>query len=401
MNKPISIQPDFFWLGALDFDLRIFDIVMETQFGTSYNSYLLKTDSHTVLFETVKESFFDTFLDKLKCLCVPSDIDYIVINHTEPDHAGSLNLLLEYAPHATVICSVVALKYLTQIINRPFKHHVVKDQETLQLGNRTLRFILAPFLHWPDTMYTYIEEDHILVTCDSFGAHYANPILLRSHLEENHANNYLSAYKYYFDMIMGPFKPYVLKALHKIENLPLDFICPGHGLILDASQIPHHLALYKTWSLPVVRSKPSVVIAYVSAYGYTESLAWQIAQGLQSARKDIDVHLFDLVSTPLERVLTEVEHCCGLIIGSPTILSDTLPPIWQLLTSLNPTVHKGKKATAFGSYGWSGEAVDFIVERLEQLKMNMIVPPLKILFKPNSDNLAEAFKLGESFGENL
>lgn len=401
MNHPINICPDFFWLGALDPDLRVFDVVMETQYGTSYNSYLLKTDTHNILFETVKERFFDTFLAKLQTLCSPSDIDYIVINHTEPDHAGSLNLLLDYAPDATVICSSVALKYLSQIINRPFKHQVVKDNEQLCVGNRNLRFIMAPFLHWPDTMYTYIEEDHILVTCDSFGAHYAHSDIFRSTLEENFENNYLSAYKYYFDMIMGPFKPYVQKALQKINTLQLDYICPGHGLILDGAQIPKHMALYDDWSRPVVRSKPSVVVAYVSAYGYTENLAEEIVKGLKSTRQDIDIFLFDLVTTPFERVLKEVELCSGLLIGSPTILQDTLPPIWQLLTSLNPTIHRGKKATAFGSYGWSGEAVDFIIDRLEQLKMKILVPPLKVVFKPSSDNLAEAFKLGEEFGKNL
>lgn len=401
MNKSIAIKSDFFWVGALDPTLRVFDIVMETEFGTSYNSYLLKGSEKTALFETAKDKFFGDFLENIKSVCSPSEIDYIIVNHTEPDHSGSVGKLLEYAPHAIVVGSNLAIKYLNQIINKPFNSRVVKDGDTINLGNKTIRFISAPFLHWPDSMYSYIEEDHTLVTCDSFGAHYSDATLFRSKLDAKYDADYLSAYKYYYDMIMGPFKPYVLKALDKINNLPIDVICPGHGMVLDGKYIKEYMELYRSWSLPTCRQTPSVVIPYVSAYGYTAELAQKVAEGVKSSRSDVDVLLFDMVTTDFETVLNEVVQCAGLLIGSPTVVNDTLPPIWRLLTSLNPTIHSGIKAGCFGSYGWSGEALTNISERFHQLKFKTPVEPLKILFKPSEDDLERAFAFGVAFGEAL
>ena len=208
----LSITPDFYWLGALDPSLRTFDIVMETEFGTTYNAYLLKGTEGVALFETVKDKFFDTYFDKLKTLVSLEDIKYIIVDHTEPDHAGSVAKLLPYTPHATVVGSAAAIKYMGEIINAPFKSLVVKDKDTLSLGNKTIHFLSVPQLHWPDTMYSYVEEDQLLITCDSFGAHYSDERIFKSKLDTHLEADYDSAYKYYYDMIMGPFKPFVLKA---------------------------------------------------------------------------------------------------------------------------------------------------------------------------------------------
>lgn len=401
MSEVITIKPDFFWVGALDPNLRVFDIVMETEFGTTYNSYLLKGSEKTAIFETVKDKFFDEFLEKVSSVCDPAQIDYIVVNHTEPDHSGSVVKLLDYAPHATVVGSALAIKYMTQIINKPFNSLVVKEGDTLNLGNKTVKFISVPFLHWPDSMYSYIEEDQILVTCDSFGAHYSDGALFRSSLVDGLEDDFLSAYKYYYDMIMGPFKPYVLKALDKIKDLSLDYICPGHGMVLDHKYISTSMSLYKEWSLPNCRPVPSVVIPYASAYGYTGQLAEKIAEGVKAERPDLDVLVYDMVTTDFHEILSEVSMCSGLLIGSSTIVSDTVPPVWKLLTSLNATIHSGMKAGCFGSYGWSGEAITNIAERFKQLKFKTPVEPLRILFKPSEDDLQAAYEFGISFAKAL
>lgn len=397
MSQIIQITPDFYWLGALDPSLRTFDIIMETTFGTTYNAYLLKTTEGAIVFETVKDKCFEDYLAKLQKETSLEDIKYIVINHTEPDHAGSVSKLLEHAPHAVVVGTPIALKYVSQMINAPFKSLAVKEGDTLSLGGRTLRFISVPQLHWPDTMYTYIEEEKILVTCDSFGAHYCDERILKSQLEAEKEDDFVSAYKYYFDMIMGPFKPYVQKALHKIQDLDLNFICPGHGMVLEAANMDKYIALYDEWSKPAEPEEPSLVVAYVSAYGYTKILAETIVSGIQKAGYHGIVHLCNLETESTASVMAKIGVAQGLIIGSPTILADALPPIWQVLISLNPVLHKNLHVACFGSYGWSGEAIKHMEERFKQLKCPMPVAPLAVHFKPSESDLT----LAEDFAKNF
>lgn len=401
MSNTFKITEDLFGVGALDPNLKIFDIIMETKFGTSYNSYLLRGSEGIALFETVKEKFFDEHLEKIRSVINLEDINYVVVNHTEPDHAGSVEKILEYAPNATVVGSNLAIKYLTEIINKPFKNKVVKDGETLSLGNKTLKFISAPQLHWPDTMYTYVIEDETLITCDSFGAHYCDERVLKSAIEDSKEDDYIEAYNYYFRMIMGPFKPFVLKALYKIKDLDLKFICPGHGLVLDNNNIEKYMNLYKEWCQSVKRKKQSIVIPYVSAYGYTEEIAQEIKKGIESSNFDVDILMYNLVTADMNEVLSEINQCSGLLLGSPTLLSDTLPQIWTILTSLNPVIHKGLSASCFGSYGWSGEALKNINERYKQLKLNVVSEPLGIIFKPSENNLKDAYNFGLDFAKKV
>ena len=401
MSNTFKITEDLFWVGALDPNLKIFDIIMETKFGTSYNSYLLRGSEGIALFETVKEKFFDEHLEKIRSVINLENINYVVVNHTEPDHAGSVEKILEYAPNATVVGSNLAIKYLTEIINKPFKNKVVKDGETLSLGNKTLKFISAPQLHWPDTMYTYVIEDETLITCDSFGAHYCDERVLKSAIEDSKEDDYIEAYNYYFRMIMGPFKPFVLKALDKIKDLDLKFICPGHGLVLDNNNIEKYMNLYKEWCQSVKRKKQSIVIPYVSAYGYTEEIAQEIKKGIESSNFDVDILMYNLVTADMNEVLSEINQCSGLLLGSPTLLSDTLPQIWTILTSLNPVIHKGLSASCFGSYGWSGEALKNINERYKQLKLNVVSEPLGIIFKPSENNLKVAYNFGLDFAKKV
>jgi len=400
MPHILNITSDFYWLGALDPSLRTFDIVMTTEFGTTYNAYLLKTPEGCVLFETVKDRCFDEYLEKIKSLTNLEDIKYIIVDHTEPDHAGSVAKLLQHIPNATVVGSSIALSYLSSIINMPFKSLAVKEGDTLKLGNKTIRFLSVPQLHWPDTIYSYIEEDKLLITCDSFGAHYSDERIFRSQLEPSKDADYLSAYKYYYDMIMGPFKPFVLKALDKIESLDIAFICPGHGMILDQNNMNQYIELYRTWSTPV---KPSsrIVIAYVSAYGYTKKIAEAICEGIQSSHYSGEVDLIDLETTSTADAMAKINDSEGLLLGSPTILADALPPIWQVLVSLNPVLHKKLHVGCFGSYGWSGEGVHHMAERLKSLKCPMPVEPLAIRFNPSAAEYTMAKEFGEKFADSF
>lgn len=396
----IEVKKDIYWVGALDPNLRVFDIIMYTPYGTTYNSYLVKGSEKTAIFETVKEKFFDEFLEKLKSLDMDiKNIDYIVVDHTEPDHAGSVAKLLDLAPNAKLVGSPTALRFMKGIMNREFDSIPVKNGDTLSLGNKTLQFVSAPFLHWPDSMYTYIVEDNILVTCDSFGSHYSNENVFND-LNENQ-EHYMDALKYYFTAIMGPFKSYVLEAIDKIKDLKIDIICPGHGPVLrdNPSRI---IKLYKEWSTNY--EKPSdnkyIVIPYVSAYGYTETLAKNIAKGIESIG-DFKIDMFDVINHNMNDIIENIERANGVLFGSPTINGDALKPILDILVSLNPIVHGKKIAAAFGSYGWSGEAVSYIEARLKQLKMDVLTPGLRINFKPSEEELTRAYKFGQSFAEKV
>ena len=393
--KAIEVKPNIYWTGVLDYDIRVFDIVMYTEYGTTYNAYLIKGKEKIALIEIAKEQFFDEFLARVKEICDPAAIDYIITNHTEPDHSGSLARLLAINPDAEIIGSQSAIKFLRDITNMKYKERVVKEGDTLDLGGKTLRFIMAPFLHWPDTMYTYCEEDKVLFTCDSFGCHYCSDKIFNDAIGED----FLDAYQYYFDVIMGPFKPYVLQALDKIKDLPIEMICTGHGPVLRAN-IPQYMEMYRQWAAPHIPERPSVAIPYVTSYGYTRKLAESIADGVRQAG-DIDVALYDLVAEGMDEAVTAAGSADGILIGSPTLIGDTLPPIWKLLAELNPVIHKGKLAGAFGSYGWSGEAIGNIEDRFKQLRFKVPLPGLKVLFNPDESHLQQAVAFGKSFGEEV
>ncbi|MGL5677802.1 MAG: FprA family A-type flavoprotein [Cellulosilyticaceae bacterium] len=401
MSISHAITPSLTWVGVQDPHLRIFDIVMETQYGTTYNSYLLKGSEKTALFETAKDKFCDSYIQGICSETSLDRIDYIIVNHTEPDHSGAISKLLKLLPNVTIVGSNLAIKYLRSITNTTFNSLVVKDGDTLSLGDKTIQFFSVPFLHWPDTIYSYIQEDRTLITCDSFGAHYCCDTLFQSDLTTEAKEDYLDAFQYYYNMIMGPFKPYVLKALQKIASLELDFICPSHGLVLDKSNIETFKNYYQEWSTPIESSITSIVIPYVSAYGYTKELAEAIATGVSKALPDAKVSLHDLSYASMDAVLEKIGTCDGLILGSSTILADTLPQIWQILISLNPIIHNGKYAACFGSYGWSGEATKHISERYKQLKFKTPLEPFNVCFKPSEEDLASATEFGVSFANAL
>ncbi len=392
--KALKLRENFYWTGIVDANLRVFDIIMYTEFGTTYNSYVLKTGDKTVLFETAKEKFFDDYLEKLKEIIDVESIDYLVVEHTEPDHAGSVERLLDLNPGMKIIATGCALGFLKEIVNRDFTGIRISDNMTMKIGDRTLRFLFVPNLHWPDTMYTYIEEEQILVTCDSFGSHYGLDDVLLSKVTD--WEGYMRATKYYYDNIIGPFKPFMLKALERVRELDISMICTGHGPVID-DKIDFILNTYEEWSTVFnPNPKKTVIMPYVSAYGYTKSLAEKIAEGIR-ASGDIDVRAYDMVEADQAKVLEELGFADGILFGSPTIVGEALKPIWDLTTSIFAGTHGGKLASAFGSYGWSGEAVPHLIERLKQLNMK-VTEGFRVRFKPDENQLQEAFEYGFNFG---
>ncbi|MGE5404160.1 MAG: FprA family A-type flavoprotein, partial [Candidatus Saccharibacteria bacterium] len=274
MNEALQIKDGIWWIGALDPDLRVFDIVMWSDYGTTYNAYLIKGTEKTALVETVKEKFLPQYLERLKQVVDLQKVDYLIMNHTEPDHAGSVAAILKEAPNIKVVASSVALNFLRGIANRDVPNLPVKEGDTLDLGGKTLHFYDVPFLHWPDTIYTYAAEDKVLFTCDSFGSHYSDEKVFNDLIDFD----FTESYKYYFDMIIGPFKPHMAAALDKIKDLPIDVICTGHGPVLR-DKLSEYIAKYREWTTPPpANEKPKVVVSYVSAYGYTRQIANSIVE---------------------------------------------------------------------------------------------------------------------------
>jgi flavorubredoxin len=290
INNILKVSEEVSWIGVLDKDIVTFDIVMETKYGTTYNSYFINADKKTVV-DTVKQGFKDVYFQKIKELTDPSEIEYIICNHTEPDHSGSLSHLLDLAPNATVVGSGQALNYLGEMLGKPFKSLKVKDGDAIDLGNMTLKVIGAPNLHWPDTIYTYLEEEKILFSCDSFGAHFCHEDMF-----DDKVGNYDEAFNYYFDVILKPYSKFMVKAIEKIKPLEIDTICTGHGPILRSDWKKYvDLSERKSndYLEEVGTESDTILLAFVSAYGYTKEMAVMISNGLKAAGVS-DIQLLDI-----------------------------------------------------------------------------------------------------------
>lgn len=368
------------WVGVFDADLRIFDIIIPTDWGTTYNAYLIKGEK-IALVETVKETFFSEYAEKVRSLVTPEDIDYIILNHTEPDHSGSLARLLELAPQAEVVGSRSAIQFAKAISNRDFRARVVNQGDRLSLGNLTLSFISAPFLHWPDSIFTYLEEEQVLFTCDAFGCHYCPQ---PGQLFDDEVGDFVPALKVYFQAIMGPFKSYVLQAIEKISDLPIKTIAPSHGPVL-ASDPWKFVEIYRDWSTEEELREKLVAVGYVSAYGYTKLMAETIADELRV--QGACPKLLELSSSNMDEVAESFRKAKGIMIGSPTLNRDAVPPVWIALAHLSAIENRNKPAAAFGAYGWSGEAVQMVIDRLKSLGLKVIEPGLRVNFRPTEEDL--------------
>jgi flavorubredoxin len=393
-----DITTDVKWVGILDYDIKTFDIVMTTEFGTTYNSYFINSGKKAIV-EVVKEKFFDVYLKKLQSVTDPRELQYIILDHTEPDHSGSLSRLLEIAPDATVVGSGNAIRYLEDIVNKPFRSLIVKDGDSLDLGNKTLRFISAPNLHWPDSIYTYLVEDKILFTCDSFGAHYCDPEIFNKMSAE-----YMEAFKYYFDVILKPYSRFMIKAIEKIRPLDIDLICPGHGPVHrdNLREIIDLAEKYSNEYLKLISggAVKKVLIAYISAYGYTKQAGEYIAQGIGETG-DFKIDVTDIENISAGDLDLKLALSDAILVGSPTINQNTLLPVYKLFSLINPIRDKGKLAGAFGSYGWSGEAPKIILENFRNLKLRIFEDTASFKFLPGAAKRDILIEFGKRFAQRL
>lgn len=387
--RAIKIKSNVYWVGVKNPDLRVFDIVMTTDKGTTYNSYLID-DEKVVLIDTVKDGFFEEFISNIKSVIGDRKIDYVVVNHTEPDHSGSLFKILEMYPDAVVCASKPALMNLKNILNREFTG--VEITQDLNVGKRTLKFITAPFLHWPDTIFTYDEYDSILFTCDAFGCHFCDDSIFG-----DEAGDFSNEFKYYFNMIMGPFKKNILLAADKIKDLNIEIIAPSHGPVHRSNPMYYVNEYVKMAREGLAFNEKTAVVAYVSAYGYTKALAKEVAEGIKA--EGVKPYLLEITDNTLPEIVERIETAKAVAIGSPTINQDAVKPVWDVLSQISSIAARGKAALSFGSYGWSGEGVTMVNERLKGLKFKTIENGFKVCFKPTPEDLEKAREYGRELGK--
>ncbi len=398
-QNALKIKDGVFYTGAFDPDLRVFDIVIPTANGTTYNSYFIQGSQKTALIDTVKLNTKDQLINKLSGITDISKIDYIIINHTEPDHSGALHLIKDIAKDATLVYSKNAHHFVKHIIKKDYNNITVGDGDSLDLGGKTLQFISAPFLHWPDTMFTYLKEDKILFPCDFFGAHYCDPKVFNDLLSDK--DEAFEDFKYYFTHIMRPFKNYSLSALEKLKNYDIDVIAPSHGPILRKD-----LKKYIDWYMESSKTSNAdsavkkIAVIYASAYGNTEEMAKHIAKGA-SIDGLTDVSLINLVERDIKDVVDDIERADAVIVGSPTLNAKPPKPIFDMISSLVMLNVKNKKAAVFGCYGWSGEAVQMVQDIFKSLRFIIVQEGLKIQMTPFEEDLLNCEKFGMDFAYKI
>ncbi len=376
----IQLREGIWSVGILNPALRVFDIVMESKYGTSYNAYLL-TGEKNVLIETVHLDYWDEFVSNVESVLPLEQVDYLIMNHTEPDHSGSVAKLLERCPNLTVLCSASAKKFLTAIANRELPCQVVKDGDTLDLGNKVLQFISAPLLHWPDSMFTWDPADKALFTCDFLGAHFCEPTMWDTGIHASYRDAYAGELLNYYNCIFGPFKPSVLAGLDKMPA-ETALVCPSHGPVLSET-LAQVKRQYRQWSTPAPKAGRTAAVLYCSAYGCTAALAKAAAAALEA--DGLTVKLLDLTYTA--EGVGMVNEADVVLFGAPTINRSAPEAIWHAVHSVDAINTKGRAAGAFGSFGWTGEAADMLHSQLAQLKFKVPDKPFKVCFTPTQADL--------------
>jgi flavorubredoxin len=365
--KANQITQDVFFVGAVDYKRKLFDELIPLPQGTSYNSYLIKGSDKTVLIDSVDPTMIDTLLGNLSGLDIEK-IDYIVSQHGEQDHSGSISGLISKFPQARIITNKKCKNTLIDHLQIPEdKFIVVEDGEELSLGGKTFKFILTPWVHWPETMSTYLVEDKILFSCDFFGSHYATDQIM---LSENGWEKIGPAAKRYYGEIMLPFAASIKKNIEKIENYDIEFIAPSHGPVHD--DINLILDSYKEWSSDKCTSK--VVIPYVSMHGSTEKMARYLKSLLE--KKDIEVVLFHLTEDDLGDLAAALIDAATIVIATPTVLAGPHPQAVYAAYLAKVLRPKARFISIIGSYGWGGKTVEILEGIVSTLKAEVLDPVL-------------------------
>ena len=381
------------WVGKVDWELRKFHgDEFSTHRGSSYNSYLIR-DKKTVLIDTVWLPYDKEFVNHLKKEIDLHEIDYIIANHGEVDHSGALSALMREIPGTPIYCTANAVKSIKGQYHEDWNFVTVKTGDTLDIGDSTLTFIEAPMLHWPDTMFTYMSGENILFSNDGFGQHYASETLYND--EVDHGELMAEAVKYYAN-ILSPFSPMVTRKIKEIlgMNLPISMICPSHGVIWkeNPTQI---VEKYLAWAADYQENQ--ITIVYDTMWNATRRMAEAIAEGIRQADPAVTVKLFSASKTDKTDIVTEVFRSRAILMGSPTVNNGYLYAIAGILELIRGAKLKKKKAAAFGSYGWSGEAVKLMNEELTKAGFTVVDDGFRTTWAPDNDVLAQLREYGAAF----
>ncbi|MBM3241456.1 FprA family A-type flavoprotein [Candidatus Poribacteria bacterium] len=361
--KARKIKEDIYWMGAVDWDRRLFDSLIPLPDGTSYNAYLVQGSEKTVLLDTVDPSMADVLLFQLESV---KNIDYIVAHHAEQDHSGTLPHVIEKYKHAKVITTPKGRGMLIDHLDIPEEKFItVDDGETLSIGNKTLEFIHTPWVHWPETMVTYLQEDYILFTCDFFGSHLATSDLYVT----DEARVYEAAKRYYAEIMM-PFRVIIKKNLEKIKDHKIDFIAPSHGPIYDKPKFI--IDAYSDWVSDI--PKNVAVLPYISMHGSTKKMVEYLVSAL--AAKGVTVYQFDLATTDIGKLAITLVDAATIVIGTPTVHVGPHPNVVYAAYLANALRPKLKFASIIGSYGWGGKVVEQIAGLIPNLKVEILDPVL-------------------------
>jgi flavorubredoxin len=374
MNSKEIIE-NVFWVGAQDFKRRLFDSLVPTPDGTSYNAYLIKGSQKTVLIDTVDPTMSEVLLQNLVSLNI-TKIDFIISNHAEQDHSGSIPFLLRQYPEAKVVTNEKCKDQLTHLLNiNPEKIITIKDNETLDLGNFTLRFIFAPWVHWPETMFTYLQEPNILFSCDFLGSHFASTDIFSKDLDE-----ILPQFKLYYAEIMMPYRAQIKSHLQKLDTIKPAIIAPSHGPIHLLSSRP--ISAYKQWASDNVKNE--TVLMYVSMHGSTEKMANHLLSEL--TRQGIKVHLFELSSTDIGKLASALVDAGSLIFGGPTVVNGLHPLLAYAAYLVSMLKPKARLITMFGSYGWAQKMQEQLLNILSSTKAE-VIPGVFCKGCPNNESM--------------
>jgi len=396
--KPVELKNGIFWVGAVDWAVRDFH-GYETPRGTSYNNYLIDDDEPT-LFDAVHHDFVDISIKNISRITDLQKIKHIVINHIENDHATGLEKILEIVPSANIYLTERGKNGLGRFIDlSKYKVSVVKSGDTLKIGKRTLQFIETPMMHWPDSMFTYIKEEKILISQDAFGQHIASAERFDDEFVKNYSMEELedAVIDYYANILM-PYGNVIKGKIEEIKKLGIgiEMIAPDHGVIWR-SHIDKVLSLYS--DMVDAKAKLGTVIVYDTMWHGTEQMVFPIAKGLED--EGIPVIIIKLRATPKSVAVKEVWKSRGVIVGSPTLNNGIFPSVAEFLTYLKGLRPKNRLFAAFGSYGWSGEAIKDMYEIAKSMKLEVFEPGIRVLYKPSEEDLNKCYEFGIAFGKAL
>ncbi len=391
----VEIKPDVYWIGVNDRTTDLFEGLWPiTSEGVSYNSYLIDDEKKAII-DLTKSFKGDEYLNQIDEVIDLSKVDYVVVNHMEPDHSGVLRTLIRTAPQVTLLGSAKTKEMLESFFSIKENVRVVNDGDTISLGKRTLKFFSTPFLHWPETMMTYEVSQRILFPCDAFGGYGA----IRGAIFDDQCKDFefyeREALRYYVNIVAN-FSARVLGAIEKLAGLPVDVIAPSHGLIWrkNPSRI---VELYKKWAeYAKGQTEPAITLVYGSMYGYTELMMNAVAQGISQA--DVPLEIYDAARTHVSYILPSLWTRRGVMVGAPTYEVSLFPPVEDVLRMAAHKNIKNKKAAYFGSFGWSGGAKRGLEKIIEPLKWDL-VDVFEFKGYPKKEDLRKGEEFGRKFAE--